>query len=390
MPGMMDTVVNLGINDHVEAGLREITRNPQYAADTRRRFVEQFVRVVGDEPSPDPWEQLEAAVAAVFESWRSARAVAYRRHHGISDDGGTAVTVQAMVFGNLDDKSGTGVVFTRNPITAHGEPFGEWLPKSQGGDVVSSRRQPLNIGDLQSSMPEIYTQLIDSAKLLERTMRDVQDIEFTVESGKLWLLQTRSAKRAAGAAVRHAVSLVQEGIITQDMALTMISPDQLTAFLQPHLAPHAREITTVLAKGEVASPGVASGLVVDSADEAEDLAAAGVDVILARPTTDPEDVHGIIAARAVITEIGGATSHAALVSRELHRVCVVGCGAGSLTRLMGRHVTVDATSGEILDGVLDVETPSKDTDPVLQVLAQWLDDSDETKHRQLKSILLAR
>jgi pyruvate,orthophosphate dikinase len=297
--------------------------------------------------------------------------------------------VQAMVFGNLDDKSGTGVVFTRNPITGQAELYGEWLPKSQGEDVVSGRCRPRGVADLNLSMPDIYMQLLDAARLLERTMCDVQDIEFTIESGKLWLLQTRSAKRSAAAAVRHAVNLVQEGIITSDMALNMISPDQLRAFLQPHLAPHAR--ATVLAKGAVASPGVASGLVVDSADEAEELAEKGVDVILARPTTDPNDVHGIIAAQAVITEIGGATSHAALVSRELHRVCVVGCGVGSLTPLTGKHVTVDATNGEILDGVLDVETPSKDTDPVLQVLARWLEDAgDDPKHRPLKSIVLGR
>jgi pyruvate,orthophosphate dikinase len=389
MPGMMDTVLNLGINDQVEGGLRELTRNAAYAADTHHRFVEQFVKIVGEEPSADPWDQLEAAVAAVFESWNSPRAVAYRRHHVISGDGGTAVTVQAMVFGNLDDNSGTGVLFTRDPITAQAEPFGEWLPKGQGEDIVSGRRQPLDIADLKMSMPEIHTQLMDSGKLLERTMRDVQDIEFTIEAGKLWLLQTRSAKRSAPAAVRHAVSLAQDGIITSDIALTMISPDQLSAFLRPHLAPHAREATTVLAKGEVACPGIASGVVVDSADEAEELADSGVNVVLARPTTDPDDVHGIIAAQAIITEIGGVTSHAALVSRELNRACVVGCGVGSLANLAGKRVTVDATSGEILDGVLDVEAPSKDTDPVLQVLARWLGDAGDAKHRPLKSILLA-
>lgn len=388
MPGMMDTVLNIGINDQVEAGLRKLTQNAEYAADTRRRFIEQFVKVVGQEPAADPWDQLAAAVAAVFESWQSPRASAYRRHHGISDDGGTAVTVQAMVFGNLDDRSGTGVVFTRHPTTAHAEPFGEWLPKGQGEDVVSGSCQPLSIAELNLSMPEVHIQLMDSARLLERTMRDVQDIEFTIEAGKLWLLQTRSAKRSADAAVRHAVGLAQDGIITREMALTMFSPEQLSAFLKPHLASRTREAATVLAKGEVVSPGVVSGLVVDSADEAEELAGDGVDVILARPTTDPNDVHGIIAAKAVVTEIGGATSHAAVVSRELDRVCVVGCGVGSLATLTGKHVTVDGTNGEILDGVLNVEAPSTETDPVLEVLAGWLEETgDDGKYQPLKSVL---
>lgn len=387
MPGMMDTILNLGINDAVEAGLRDLTGDAGYAADTHHRFTEQFRKVVGVDPAADPWEQLEAAVAAVFNSWRSPRAVAYRRHHGISEDGGTAVTVQAMVFGNFDDTSGTGVLFTRDPITAASEPFGEWLPRGQGEDVVSGRMTPLPLSRLDEQMPQVHTELMAAAHLLEHTNRDVQDIEFTVESGRLWLLQSRSAKRSAAAAVHHAVTFEREGIVTPAGALGMISPEQLEAFLRPHLAPHARAGATVLATGDVACPGVASGVIVDDADKAEDLSDSGADVVLARPTTDPEDVHGMIAAVAVITEIGGATSHAAVVSRELNKVCIVGCGEGSLANLTGRTVTVDATNGEILDGILDVETPSKLTHPDLQVIGVWLQSPAGAGFEALQHIL---
>ncbi|MGH3627000.1 MAG: pyruvate, phosphate dikinase [Sciscionella sp.] len=387
MPGMMDTILNLGINSDIERALRTATADSDYAADTHRRFRDQFRKVVGAEPPADPWQQLEAAVAAVFDSWRSPRAVAYRRHHDIAEDGGTAVTVQAMVFGNLDDNSGTGVLFTRDPITAASDPFGEWLPGGQGEDVVSGRCTPQPLGELADQLPDVHAELMRAATLLERTMRDVQDIEFTVESGRLWLLQSRSAKRSASAAVHHAVTFEREGIVTPEGALAMISPEQLEAFLRPHLAPSARTGATVLATGEVACPGVASGVVVTSADEAQDLADDGVDVILARPTTDPEDVHGMLAAQAVITEIGGATSHAAVVSRELNKVCIVGCGAGRLQDLAGRKVTVDATAGEVLDGILEVEVPSKNSHPDLQVLGQWLESTAGAGHKRLKIVL---
>ena len=387
MPGMMDTVLNLGINEAVETGLRKLTGSAEYAADTHRRFVEQFVIVVGAKPLADPWDQLEAAVGAVFASWQSPRAVAYRRHHGIPDEGGTAVTVQAMVFGNLDERSGTGVLFTRDPINPQSEPFGEWLPGGQGEDLVSGRVTPRNIAHLNELLPEVYGELMRAAALLERTMRDVQDIEFTVEAGKLWLLQTRSAKRSATAAVHHAVSFAREGIVSPAEALEMISADQLSAFLKPHLASSARRTAMVVATGEVACPGVASGIVATSADEAEELADRGVDAILARPTTDPDDVHGILAAKALLTEIGGATSHAAVVSRELDRVCIVGCGAGNLADLAGRRVTVDANSGQVFDGILDVEVPSKRTHPDLRVVENWLQTAPADSYLELKAIL---
>ncbi|MFE5700742.1 PEP-utilizing enzyme [Rhodococcus koreensis] len=292
-----------------------------------------------------------------------------------------------MVFGNLDAHSGTGVLFTRDPVTAQSAPFGEWLPKGQGEDVVSGRCTPLTLGHLAGFMPEVHKQLMESAALLERTFCDVQDIEFTVESGHLWLLQTRSAKRSASAAVHHAVTFEKEGIVTPEGALSMISPEQLSAFLRPHLAPTARIGAKLLARGEVACPGVVTGLVVGTADEAEEMAEQGIDVILARPTTDPDDVHGILAAKAIITEIGGATSHAAVVSREFNRACVVGCGQGSLMGLVGKKVTVDATSGEILDGVLEVEIPSKDTHPDLRVVTEWLAASATGCDNPLNKIL---
>ncbi|MGV0793536.1 pyruvate, phosphate dikinase [Mycolicibacterium sp. XJ1819] len=387
MPGMMDTILNLGINTDVEQRLCEWTGDSRYPADTHRRFADQFRGVVGVAPPDDPWEQLEAAVGAVFQSWQSPRAIAYRRHHGIPDVGGTAVTVQAMVFGNLDDKSGTGVLFTRDPVSSASAPFGEWLPGGQGEDVVSGRHTPLPLDELRRSLPKVHEELMTAAQLLERSMRNVLDIEFTVESGALWLLQCRVAKRSATAAIHHAVALEREGIVSVSEALAMISPQQLAAFLRPRLAPRAQAEAVLLAAGETACPGVASGVVVTDADEADDMAAAGVDVVLARPTTDPNDVHGMLAAVAVITEIGGATSHAAVVSRELNRVCVVGCGEGTLMDLAGRTVTVDATDGEILDGRLEVETPSPDH-PDVAVIQAWLRECPETPATtQLKSVL---
>jgi len=388
MPGMLDTILNLGINTRIEYGLSQLTGDAHFAADTHRRFARQFRKVVGTEPADDPWQQLETAVVAVFDSWMSPRALAYRRHHGIGEEGGTAVTVQAMVFGNLDDRSGTGVLSTRDPVNAVSQPFGEWLPHSQGDDVVSGIRSPRPLADLVEVMPNVHAELIAAGVLLERTMRDVQEIEFTVESGRLWLLQTRSANRSAAAAVHHAVTLEREGIVNSEGALAMITPDQLRAVLRPRLAPQARAGATVLATGQVACPGVASGIVIDDADTAEDLAGDGIDVILARPTTDPGDLRGMLAAQAVITEIGGATSHAAVLSRELNTVCVVGCGEGSLGHLAGRTVTVDANSGEILDGRIDVEIPSLASHPDLRVIGQWLESGAGATHEALRNILI--
>ncbi|WP_227980562.1 pyruvate, phosphate dikinase [Nocardia spumae] len=352
MPGMMDTVLNLGINDGVEQALAAVTGNAGYAADTHRRFREQYretVLGVADGVVPvDPWEQLRGAITAVFGSWDSQRAKAYRRNRGVADDLGTAVTVQAMVFGNLDDASGTGVLFSRNPNTGDGPAYGEWLVGGQGEDVVSGRTTPRPLADLAATQPELHRRLIEAADLLERDGRDIQDIEFTVESETLWLLQSRPAKRSARAAVRAAVAMVAEELISAEEAVQRVSAEQIRVVLRP--ASTAADAGQALARGESACPGVAFGLVVTDPDEAEARAQAGEDVILVRPTTSPDDLPGMIAARAVVTESGGATSHAALVSRELGRPCVVGCGPGVVAALAGRRVTVDGGAAVVWDG----------------------------------------
>jgi pyruvate, orthophosphate dikinase len=372
MPGMMDTILNLGANAAVADGLRTQTGNPMYAADTLRRFVDQFERVVGAAPPEDPWQQLLAAVGAVFRSWNSPRAQSYRRHHGIGDDGGTAVTVQAMVFGNFDDQSGSGVLFTRNPSTGDQAPFGEWLPLGQGEDVVSGRHDPLPLHTLAQQLPEVHAELLTAARTLEITGKDVQEVEFTVESGRLWLLQTRAAKRSPDAAVRFAVSLHQDGIVTIEEALRLVTPEQLAALRRPTIAPGARAKATLLARGEPACPGTARGTVVLDTEEAEDLAGQGVDVVLARPTADPHDVAGMIAAVAILTEVGGSTSHAAVVSRELSTPCVLGCGVGTLQALAGRQVTVDGETGEVFDGALEVAVGTETANQALSTLNSWL------------------
>ncbi|MGQ4618956.1 pyruvate, phosphate dikinase [Nocardia sp. R7R-8] len=373
MPGMMDTILNLGMTDEIEAVLAA-TGGAEYAADTRRRFEEQFERVTAVAPPADPWEQLRLAVIAVLDSWQSRRAVHYRRERGISDDGGTAVTVQAMVFGNLDDTSGTGVLFTRNPLSGDHEPYGEWLPRGQGEDVVSGRANALPLAALRESMPEVHHRLLDAAALLEQRGRDVQDVEFTVESGKLWLLQARSAKRSPIAVVRHAAQLCREGLLRPSEALDRISPDHVRAMLTPHLDPAEAAAATTVATGKPACPGIATGVVVTDADAAEARAEAGEDVILARPTTDPDDVAAMSVVRAVLTELGGSTSHAAVVCREMNVPCVVGTGAGSLAALAGRTVTVDAGAGVVYADALTPITTTEHDHPDLAQLTEWLRD----------------
>jgi pyruvate, orthophosphate dikinase len=371
MPGMMDTILNLGMTDDVREALADQSGDAGYAEDTARRFAEQFENVVGTPPPTDPTQQLHAATAAVFASWFSARAVAYRAHHNLDDGAGTSVTVQAMVFGNLDDKSGTGVLFTRNPLTGDSAPYGEWLPRGQGEDVVSGRFDALPLTALQEQQPEIHDQLLRTATTLEQEGRDVQDIEYTVESGRLYLLQTRAAKRSPDAAVRIAVALHDEGVLTVDGALGHVSDAQVTALLRPRVSPEARATATVLARGEPACPGVGAGRAVTDVEQAEDLTDEGIDVVLVRPTTDPNDVSGMIVAKAVVTEIGGATSHAAVVSRELHTPCVVGCGPGTVAAMAGRDVTIDGTVGEIYDGILPLAPVGEDAMPELARMAAW-------------------
>ncbi|MFF2552222.1 pyruvate, phosphate dikinase [Nocardia sp. NPDC058058] len=386
MPGMMDTVLNLGMTDAVQRALAAETGNPAYADDTRARFVHQYRETVlgdanGDVPV-DPWAQLRGAIEAVFRSWDSARAKTYRRNRGVPDTLGTAVTVQAMVFGNLDAESGTGVLFSRNPNTGDGPVYGEWLVGGQGEDVVSGRLTPRPLDDLAATQPAVHERLIAATELLERDGRDMQDIEFTVESGTLWMLQSRAAKRSARAAVRTAVAMVAEGLISADEALDRITADQVREVLRPASGDTAgRE---PLARGESACPGLASGVVVTDPDEAETRAEAGEDVILVRPTTSPDDLHGMIAARAIVTELGGTTSHAALVSRELGRPCVVGCGPGVVDVLVGRTVTVDGGAGLVLDG----EIVAKPVEQVILAdvaqLAQWADVADDQLAQRLE------
>lgn len=375
MPGMMDTVLNLGMTPALQTRLTEITGDAAFAADTHRRFVEQFEKVVGTPTTGDPWQDLVLAAEAVFASWNSPRAKTYRKHHGISDAGGTAVTVQAMVFGNFDDKSGTGVLFTRNPLTGDAAPYGEWLPRGQGEDVVSGRFDALHLEELKQQQPAIHDELLTAAAVLEQHGRNAQDIEFTVEAGRLWLLQTRAAKRSPQAAVRIAVCLAEADIVTREEAVAMVSTSQIAAATAPHVDPVARQSATLLASGLPACPGVATGQVVGECEAAEDLVDDGVDVVLARPTTDPDDVSGMVVSAGIITEIGGSTSHAAVVSRELGKPCVVGCGQGTLSSLIGRVVTVDGTNGEILDGEVPLASAHGPEQEAAEILRRWAEAS---------------
>jgi pyruvate,orthophosphate dikinase len=393
MPGMMDTILNLGITDAVEQGLARQSGDPDFARETHVRFVHEFGGTVldadidppgddatadevraevrrdtGEEVPTDPLEQLRAAVLAVFRSWSSRRAVAYRRHWGIPEDGGTAVVVQAMVFGNLGDDSGTGVLFTRDPLSGASEPFGDWLPGGQGEDVVAGTHDPLPLSAFHDSLPEAHDKLIEAGRLLERENGDVQDIEFTVERGRLYLLQSRAAKRSPLSAVRTAVELADEGAIDRETALTRITPDQLERVLAPLLADEVTAGAEVIAKGTPACPGVASGRVVAHSDDAE---LADDDVVLARPTTSPEDVAGMIGARAVVTERGGATSHAAVVTRALGRPSVVGVGENMTAGWTGRQVTVDGSKGVVYAGRLSTSDVPVEDIPGLPSLIEW-------------------
>ncbi len=396
MPGMMDTVLNLGSTDATEAALAAECGDPRFARDTHRRFIDLYARIVlkaneidllaeaepalwraevaqatGGRVPEEVFEQLTGAVCAVFESWNSRRAKRYRQHHGIADSLGTAVTVQAMVFGNADARSGTGVLFSRNPLTGDPVPFGEYLPRAQGEDVVSGKFTPKPLSVLEASEGELHGELMAAARTLEQAGRDVQDIEFTVERGRLYLLQSRAAKLAPHAAVRIAVELVREGLIDEATALRRVTPEQVRIVLSPRLSERALQGARALARGEGASPGVGAGTVVTDSDEAERRAHAGEAVILARPTTSPEDIHGMIASRAVVTEQGGSTSHAAVVGRALGLPCVVGCGAGALAALTGKTVTVDGQKGQIFEGALAIEAPDEKDDELLAALAKW-------------------
>jgi pyruvate,orthophosphate dikinase len=367
MPGMMDTLLDLGFSDEVEKALAA-EGSVSFASDSRRRFTESFARIVTGTAPDDPFEQLRAAIEAVFGSWDSPRATAYRAHYGLDDQGGTAVVVQAMAFGNLGGDSGAGVMFSRNPMTGANEEFGEWLPGGQGDDVVSGTVdvEPINV--LHSRMPAVYDELVSAARLLERLTADVQEIEFTVQEGTLWLLQTRAAKRSAQAAVRLALQLLNDGLIDETETLRRVTTAHVEVLLQPSLQPETRLAADLLATGLAAGPGVASGQAYTDVDAAVDAADRGEDVILVRHHTSPDDIHGMLVARGIVTETGGATSHAAVVSRELGRAAVVGCGRGVTEALAGRLVTVDGNAGEVRAGSLELSAWSEDNTPELREL----------------------
>ncbi len=431
MPGMMDTILNLGLNDATVAGLAKLTNNERFAWDAYRRFIMMFSEIVlgiekehfdeliderkkalGVENDPqidaDSWralvgafkqvvrsraglefpqdvaEQLRLAIGAVFNSWNSRRAIDYRRFNKISDEWGTAVSVVEMVFGNMGDDSGTGVAFTRNPNTGEHVIFGEYLTNAQGEDVVAGIRTPEHIADLERTQPEIYKQFRDIAERLEQHYRDMQDIEFTVERGKLYMLQTRSAKRSAEAAVRIALDMVKESLIDQRTAVSRVPAESLDQLFHARIDPKAK--IAVAAKGLNASPGAATGQIVFTADDAVAWKEAGKDTILVRAETTPDDVHGMIAARGVLTAKGGATSHAAVVARGMGKPCVAGCEALEIDRRnkiarLGEHelhegdwLTIDGSTGNVILGKLAlIDAPSKLPDWLATFLS-WADD----------------
>jgi pyruvate,orthophosphate dikinase len=415
MPGMMDTILNLGLNDRTVLALTENTRDPRFAHDCYRRFIQMFANVVlgidldhfekvlsehkkqlnikfdhqipeenlakiisrfkeivkseSGEPFPqDPWAQLKMAIEAVFRSWNNKRAVTYRKIANIPDDLGTAVTVMEMVFGNLGSDCGTGVLFSRNPSTGDKELFGEFLINAQGEDVVAGIRTPQPIGALKEVSPHIYEELKIVAEKLERHFKDMQDIEFTVERGKLYILQTRNGKRTAKAAVRIASEMVKEGIIDARTAVTRVTPKEIEQLLHRQVDPSA-DLSSI-AEGIAASPGAATGKVVFDVDEAEERGKRGEPVILVRPETTPEDIHGLSRAAGLLTSRGGQTSHAALVARSLGIPCVVGCEAvnidligerftvGEFTVKKDDVITIDGTSGKVYPGEVPLIEPS--------------------------------
>lgn len=379
MPGMMDTVLNLGLTEDLVDELGTATGDPAWAADTWQRFRAGYGEIVlGDRtaaPPADPYDQLREAIGAVFRSWTNDRVRAYRTRHGLGEGGGTAVTVQAMVFGNRDAHSGTGVVFSRDPATGAAHLFGEWLAQAQGEDVVSGERTPETIDEFATHDATLFAQLHDVATTLEREHRDLVDIEFTVESGTLYMLQCRSGKRSARAAVHIAVDLVNEAVIDKDEALARVSDDQIRTLLEDSTVTAGAQ---ALATGVAAGPGSATGTVYTDTDAACAAAAAGESVVLVRPSTSPVDVPAMFESVAVVTEVGGTTSHAALVCREIGVPCVVGCGTGISDALAGQTVTVDGTTGTIYAG--DAARADSDVDPKLVELASYLPASASAEH----------
>lgn len=428
MPGMMDTILNLGLNDEVVKGLAKNSGDERFAYDAYRRFIQMFGNVVmgidknkfekyleekkkergveydseltaddlkdlvekfkqvykeetGEDFPQDPMVQLKMAIEAVFKSWNNPRAITYRKINKIPDDLGTAVNIVTMVFGNMGDDSGTGVGFTRNPSTGEEEFYGEYLTNAQGEDVVAGIRTPKPISELEKEMPEVYKQLKEITKRLEKHYRDVQDFEFTIEKGKLYMLQTRTGKRTPLAAVKIAVDMVEEGLITKEEAIMRVEPSQIDQLLHPIIDPEVK--VEPIAKGLPASPGAASGKVVFTADDAEEKAKEEP-VILVRVETSPDDIHGMNAAKGILTSRGGMTSHAAVVARGMGKPCVVGCGEllvdeeNKVIKVKdkeikeGEWITIDGGTGNVMPG--QIPTVEAGITGEFKKLMEWADE----------------
>ncbi len=429
MPGMMDTILNLGLTEATVKGLADKTNNPRFAYDAYRRFIQMFSDVVLEIPKSefehvleeqkkaygakfdqelpaaalrelidkykelvkaklgrafpeDPREQLQMAIEAVFRSWNNDRAIVYRNLNKISHDLGTAVNIQSMVFGNMGNDCGTGVAFTRNPSTGEKKLYGEYLTNAQGEDVVAGIRTPQPIAKLQEEMPEVFKQFVATAELLEKHYKNMQDIEFTIERGKLYMLQTRNGKRTAQAGIKIAYDMVAEGLISKSEAILLVEPEQLDKLLHRQIDPSAK--LDVIAKGLPASPGAASGKVVFSADDAEQWAKNGEQVLLVSTETTPDDIHGMVAAQGILTSRGGMTSHAAVVARGMGKPCVCGCEAikvdadnklftvGELTVKQGDLVSIDGATGSVILGSVPLVEPKMSHEFV--TFLSWADE----------------
>lgn len=432
MPGMMDTILNLGMNDETVVGVAKLTNNPRFAYDSYRRFIQMFSNVVfgidgyyfeqlledtreqkGYLSDPelsaedwqevitgyknivkkhtkqsfpqDPKDQLFLAINAVFDSWNNERAKVYRRLHKIPDHLGTAVTIQSMVFGNMGNDSGTGVAFTRNPSTGENKLYGEYLINAQGEDVVAGVRTPQPIATLKEEMPDVYKRFVETSELLEQHYEDMQDIEFTVERGELYILQTRNGKRTAQAAIRIAVEMAEADFIDKKTALLRVDPNQLDQLL--HSSIDHSFARNVLTKGLPASPGAATGQVVFDANEAEQLAKEGKKVILVRAETTPDDIHGMVASQAIVTSRGGMTSHAAVVARGMGKACICGCETikidakekqftvNDVVVKFGETITIDGATGDIMLGEVPMTDPNLSSE--FQRLLTWADEERE-------------
>lgn len=438
MPGMMDTILNLGLNDKAVIGLIKSTENERFAYDSYRRFimmfsdiamgipkqrfenllekmkeernveqdtdltaadlkilVEQFKQVYKDEKNQDfpqePLVQLQLAIEAVFSSWNNPRAVIYRRLHDIPSNLGTAVNVQSMVYGNMGDTSGTGVAFTRNPANGENKIYGEFLMNAQGEDVVAGIRTPKPISELEDVMPEVFQQFRDVTKILENHYKDMQDIEFTIEKGKLFMLQTRTGKRTAQAAINVAVDLVNEGIISKDEAMLRIEPNQLNQLLHPTFDAKVLSESQVVAKGLPASPGAASGKVYFHAKDIVEAKSRGERAILVRQETSPEDIEGMVTSQGILTARGGMTSHAAVVARGMGKCCVAGCSdirvdeelrvirAGDLTINEGDFISLDGSTGTVYLGEISKVEP--ELSGHFGEFMSWVDETRRLKVR---------